>query len=98
MGASQNGGMIVVVVAALVFFGGVISPPGLMDDVDAVQAQIARNTLESGDWVTAQLDGVVYLEKSPLIYRIHAVFRLAGNRHDDIEGIVTQPDRLASVS
>ncbi len=39
-----------------------------MDDVDAVQAQIARNMLTSGDWVTARLDGVPYLEKAPLIY------------------------------
>jgi hypothetical protein len=39
-----------------------------MDDVDAVQAQIARTMLTSGDWVTARLDGVPYLEKSPLIY------------------------------
>ena len=39
-----------------------------MDDVDAVQAQIARNMLTSGDWVTARLDGVAYLEKAPLIY------------------------------
>jgi hypothetical protein len=39
-----------------------------MDDVDAVQAQIARNMLVSGDWVTARLDGVAYLEKSPLVY------------------------------
>ena len=39
-----------------------------MDDVDAVQAQIARNMLDSGDWVTARLDGVPYLEKAPLIY------------------------------
>ncbi|MBS1829130.1 MAG: glycosyltransferase family 39 protein [Acidobacteria bacterium] len=44
-----------------------------MDDVDAVQAQIARNMLESGDWVTARLDGVAYLEKSPLIYWMMAV-------------------------
>src|SRR3984893_4376068 len=71
--------MIVVVVAALVFLGGVISPPGLMDDVDAVQAQIARNMLESGDWVTARLNGVVYLEKSPLIYWIMALsFKIFG--------------------
>jgi hypothetical protein len=40
----------------------------LQDDVDAVQAQIARNMLTSGDYVTARLDGVPYLEKSPLIY------------------------------
>jgi hypothetical protein len=39
-----------------------------MDDVDAVQCQIARNMLQSGDWVTARIDGVVYLEKSPLLY------------------------------
>ena len=44
-----------------------------MDDVDAVQAQIARNMLNSGDWVTARLDGVVYLEKAPLIYWLIAI-------------------------
>ena len=50
-----------------------------MDDVDAVQAQIARNMLASGDYVTARLDGVPYLEKSPLIYWLMAgSFRLFG--------------------
>ena len=44
-----------------------------MDDVDAVQAQIARNMLDSGDWVTARIDGIAYLEKSPLIYWMIAV-------------------------
>ncbi|MEQ1886117.1 MAG: glycosyltransferase family 39 protein [Bryobacteraceae bacterium] len=58
----------VLAVAAAIFFGCIISPPSLMDDVDAVQAQISRNMLDSGDWVTARLDGVKYLEKSPLIY------------------------------
>ena len=48
--------------------GCIVSPPSLMDDVDSVQAQIARNMLVSGDWVTARLDGVPYLEKPPLIY------------------------------
>jgi 4-amino-4-deoxy-L-arabinose transferase-like glycosyltransferase len=43
-----------------------------MDDVDAVQAQIARNMLASGDYVTAHLDGVPYLEKSPLVYWLMA--------------------------
>ena len=60
--------LIVLLVAALIYLGCVISPPGLMDDVDAVQAQIAANMLTSGDWVTARLNGVAYLEKSPLIY------------------------------
>jgi hypothetical protein len=44
-----------------------------MDDVDAVQAQIARNMLSSGDWVTARLDGIPYLEKAPLIYWLMAI-------------------------
>jgi hypothetical protein len=44
-----------------------------MDDVDAVQGQIARNMLQSGDWVSARLDGVTYLEKSPLIYWLMAI-------------------------
>src|SRR5580704_4212874 len=62
------GGVLVALAACLVFFANAVSPPRLMDDVDAVQAQIARTMLESGDWVTARLDGVAYLEKSPLIY------------------------------
>ena len=57
--------LIVLLFAAAVYLGGIISPPSLTDDVDAVQAQIARNMLESGDWVTARLDGVIYLEKPP---------------------------------
>lgn len=50
-----------------------------MDDVDAVQAQIARTMLESGDWITARLNGVAYLEKSPLVYWMMAVcFKIFG--------------------
>jgi Dolichyl-phosphate-mannose-protein mannosyltransferase len=50
-----------------------------MDDVDSVQAQIARNMLESGDWVTARLDGVKYLEKAPLWYWLIGLsFRIFG--------------------
>jgi len=53
-----------------------------MDDVDAVQAQIARNMLESGDWVSAQLDGVKYLEKPPLKYWMVAVTYMVFGVHD----------------
>ena len=53
-----------------------------MDDVDAVQAQIARNMLDSGDWVTARLDGVVYLEKSPLKYWLIALSYKIFGVHD----------------
>jgi hypothetical protein len=50
-----------------------------MDDVDAVQAQIAKTMLITGDWVTARLDGLLYLEKAPLIYWLIAVsYKLFG--------------------
>ncbi|HEX3543567.1 MAG TPA: glycosyltransferase family 39 protein, partial [Candidatus Acidoferrum sp.] len=66
--------LVVFLIAATIYLGCIISPPSLMDDVDAVQAQIARDMLTSGDWVTARLDGVAYLEKSPLHYWINAAF------------------------
>src|SRR5262245_45335212 len=73
--------IIVVALAAAIFIGCVYSPPHLMDDVDAVQAQISRNMLQSGDWVTAQLNGVAYLEKSPLGYWLSASsYRIFGIR------------------
>lgn len=53
-----------------------------MDDVDAVQAQISRNMLTSGNWVTAHLDGVAYLEKAPLIYWMIAVSLKTFGAHD----------------
>src|SRR5215469_3217414 len=74
-----TGGSVVALAAGLVALANVVSPPHLMDDVDAVQAQIARNMLASGDWITARLDGVAYLEKSPLVYWMMAAsYRLFG--------------------
>ena len=69
----------VLLISGAVYLGCIISPPSLMDDVDAVQAQIARNMVSSGDWVTARLDGVAYLEKAPLIYwAIAASYKIFG--------------------
>ena len=65
---------LVVLLATAIYLGCALSPPSLMDDVDAVQAQIAKTMLTSGDWVTARLDGVLYLEKAPLIYWLMAIF------------------------
>src|SRR5580693_6979419 len=73
---------IVLAAASLVFLATIGSPPHLMDDVDAVQAQAARNMLASGDWVTARLDGVAYLEKAPLNYWMMAVAYAVFGVHD----------------
>ena len=81
-GSPDNRWLVYILVAVLVgaiYLGCIVSPPSLMDDVDAVQAQIAKTMLTSGDWVTARLDGVVYLEKAPLIYWLMAVsYRIFG--------------------
>ncbi len=53
-----------------------------MDDVDAAQAQIARNMLRSGDWVTARMDGIIYLEKAPAKYWMIAVSFAIFGVHD----------------
>jgi 4-amino-4-deoxy-L-arabinose transferase-like glycosyltransferase len=71
--------LIVLVVAGAIHLACSVSPPSLMDDVDAVQAQIARTMLTSGNWVTPRLDGVVYLEKPPLVYwMIAASYKIFG--------------------
>ena len=53
-----------------------------MDDVDGTQAQIARNMVTSGDWVTPRIDGVIYVEKPPLIYWSMATSYLVFGVHD----------------
>lgn len=53
-----------------------------MDDVDAVQAQIARNMLTSGDWVTAHIDRIAYMEKPPLVYWVIAASYKIFGVHD----------------
>jgi 4-amino-4-deoxy-L-arabinose transferase-like glycosyltransferase len=66
----------------MVYLGCIVSPPSLMDDVDAVMAQVSRNMITSGDWVTARLDGVPYLEKAPGLYWTVAVSMKVFGAHD----------------
>jgi 4-amino-4-deoxy-L-arabinose transferase-like glycosyltransferase len=42
--------------------------PPLLDDVDTVHAEAAREMVLSHDWVTLHTDGIRYLEKAPLMY------------------------------
>ncbi|MGC2745511.1 MAG: glycosyltransferase family 39 protein, partial [Candidatus Angelobacter sp.] len=86
--------IVLLIVAAIVFFGCIISPPALMDDVDAVHGQIARNMVQSGDWAIAHLDGVPYMEKAPLPYWLIAICYLLMGVHDWVARI---PTALAAV-
>lgn len=85
---------ILILVAVVVFFGCIISPPALMDDVDAVHGQMARNMITSNDWVIPHLDGVPYIEKAPLPYWLIAICYLMFGVHDWVARI---PIALAAV-
>lgn len=69
-------------IAAVIFLGCLISPPGLMDDVDAAHGQLARNMIQSHDWVIPHLNGVAYIEKAPLPYWLIAISYLIFGVHD----------------
>jgi len=51
----------------LTYFAGMFTP-ALLDDVDTIHAEAAREMLTRHDWVTMYTDGVRYLEKAPLMY------------------------------
>jgi 4-amino-4-deoxy-L-arabinose transferase-like glycosyltransferase len=70
---------LVVAAACIVFLGTIASPPSLMDDVDSAYAQVARVMLESGDWVTGRLNGVLYVDKPPMqVWAMAASFAIFG--------------------
>jgi 4-amino-4-deoxy-L-arabinose transferase-like glycosyltransferase len=52
---------------AIIYMVGLSWPP-LLDDVDTVHAEAAREMLQRHDWVTLYTNGFRYLEKAPLMY------------------------------
>ncbi len=50
-----------------IYAAGMFTPP-LLDDVDTIHAEAAREMLLRHDWVTMYTDGLRYLEKAPLMY------------------------------
>ena len=50
-----------------IYVAGMFSP-ALLDDVDTVHAEAAREMLQRRDWVTLYTNGIRYLEKAPLPY------------------------------
>ena len=53
--------------------------PALLDDVDTIHAEAAREMVLRHDWVTLYTDGIRYLEKAPLMYwGVAASYKLFG--------------------
>jgi 4-amino-4-deoxy-L-arabinose transferase-like glycosyltransferase len=50
-----------------IYAAGMFTPP-LLDDVDTIHAEAAREMVLRHDWVILYTDGVRYLEKAPLMY------------------------------
>jgi 4-amino-4-deoxy-L-arabinose transferase-like glycosyltransferase len=50
-----------------IYFAGIFTP-ALLDDVDTIHAEAAREMVLRHDWVTLYTDGIRYLEKAPLMY------------------------------
>ncbi len=50
-----------------IYFAGIFSP-ALLDDVDTVHAEAAREMVLRHDWVTLYANGIRSLEKAPLMY------------------------------
>lgn len=60
---------------AILQIGGLFTP-GLLDDVDSVYIQIAREMLARHDFVTPTVDGIRFFDKPPLLY-----WMAAGSMH-----------------
>jgi len=58
---------IILVLWGAIYFAGIFTP-ALLDDVDSVHAEAAREMVLRHDWVTLYTDGIRYLEKAPLVY------------------------------
>src|SRR5258708_2526888 len=64
----------------LEFYG--IFSPGLLDDVDSVYIESAREMLVRHDFVTPYVDGIRFFDKPPLMYWLASVFMRIFGIHD----------------
>src|SRR5215831_11511409 len=58
---------IILLLWVAIYFASIFSP-ALLDDVDTIHAEAAREMVNRHDWVTLYTDGIRYLEKAPLMY------------------------------
>src|SRR5580700_10515540 len=59
--------LLIVLLWVTIYVAGMFTP-ALLDDVDTVHAEAAREMLLRHDWVTLYTNGIRYLEKAPLLY------------------------------
>jgi 4-amino-4-deoxy-L-arabinose transferase-like glycosyltransferase len=59
--------LLIVLLWAAIYAAGMFTP-ALLDDVDTIHAEAAREMLLRHDWVTLYTNGIRYLEKAPVMY------------------------------
>lgn len=59
--------LLLVGLTAFIYIGSA-GAPALLDDIDAMYAEIAREMNARGDWITPYANGIRYFEKPPLFY------------------------------
>ncbi len=72
---------LLVLVWLVLQFGGLFRP-GLLDDVDSVYLEIAREMLHRHDYVTPYIDGIRFFDKPPLMYWMAAGSMRVFGEHD----------------
>ena len=70
--AGNTRSIALIVLAWLILHIGGLFTPGLLDDVDSVYLQIAREMLQRHDFVTPTIDGIRFFDKPPLMYWLAA--------------------------
>jgi 4-amino-4-deoxy-L-arabinose transferase-like glycosyltransferase len=69
---------ILIVTWLLIYIPG-LATPGLLDDADSIHAEAAREMVLHHNWVTLYINGIRYLEKSPLMYwLVAATYKIFG--------------------
>lgn len=89
-------GCVVVALAAVLYFGA-LSPYPFLDPDEGRYAEIPREMLESGDFVTPRLNYVKYFEKPPLFYWAVAGAMAALGENESAPRIVPALSGLATV-
>jgi 4-amino-4-deoxy-L-arabinose transferase-like glycosyltransferase len=71
-----------IVLAWLILHVGGLFSPGLLDDVDSIYLEIARQMLARHDYVTPYIDGIRFFDKPPLMFWLAAGSMRIFGAHD----------------
>ena len=89
--------VILLLCGAILFFWR-LGVPGLMDPDEGRYAEIAREMLASGDFITPQLNFLPYLEKPPLVYWLTALSIWIGGPHEWTARLIPAVSALLGLS